>query len=108
MTIRTNYCGRLSVADIGKTVTVCGWVSKRREHGEFLAFVDLRDRTGIIQCVVDHAHDIRSEYVLAITGVVRERPAATVNKELPTGSTEIGDATVEVLSTAEPPPFQLS
>jgi len=108
MTIRTNYCGRLSVADIGETVTVCGWVSKRREHGEFLAFVDLRDRTGIIQCVVDHAHDIRSEYVLAITGVVRERPVETVNKELPTGSIEIGDATVEVLSKAEPPPFQVS
>jgi len=108
MTIRTNYCGRLSVEDIGKTVTVCGWVSKRREHGEFLAFVDLRDRTGLIQCVVDHAHDIRSEYVLAITGVVRERPAETINNELPTGSIEIGDATVEVLSKAEPPPFQVS
>ena len=108
MTIRTDYCGRLSVDDIGKTVTVCGWVSKRREHGEFLAFVDLRDRTGLIQCVVDHAHDIRSEYVLAITGVVRERPAETINNELPTGSIEIGDATVEVLSKAEPPPFQVS
>ena len=108
MTIRTNYCGRLSVEDIGKTVTVCGWVSKRREHGEFLAFVDLRDRTGLIQCVVDHAHDIRSEYVLAITGVVKERPTETINNELPTGSIEIGDATVEVLSKAEPPPFQVS
>jgi len=108
MTIRTDYCGRLSVDDIGKTVTVCGWVSKRREHGEFLAFVDLRDRTGMIQCVVDHAHDIRSEYVLAITGTVRERPAETVNEELSTGSIEIGDATVEVLSQAEPPPFQIS
>ena len=72
MTKRTDYCGRLSSDDIGRTVTVCGWVSKRREHGEFLAFVDLRDRTGIVQCVVDHAHDIRSEYVLAVTGTVRE------------------------------------
>ena len=108
MTIRTDYCGRLSVDDIGRVVTVCGWVSKRREHGEFLAFVDLRDRTGMIQCVVDHAHDIRSEYVLAITGTVRERPPETVNEELPTGSIEIGDATVEVLSQAEPPPFQIS
>ena len=59
MTKRTDYCGRLSSDDIGRTVTVCGWVSKRREHGEFLAFVDLSDRTGIVQCVVDHAHDIR-------------------------------------------------
>ena len=108
MTIRTSYCGRLTVDDIGKSVTVCGWVSKRREHGEFLAFVDLRDRTGIIQCVIDHAHDIRSEYVLAITGVVRERPPETINDELPTGSIEIGDATVEILSEAEPTPFQIS
>ena len=108
MTIRTSYCGRLTVDDIGKSVTVCGWVSKRREHGEFLAFVDLRDRTGIIQCVIDHAHDIRSEYVLAITGVVRERPPETINDELPTGSIEKGDATVEILSEAEPTPFQIS
>ena len=108
MTNRTDYCGRLSIDDIGRTVTVCGWVSKRREHGEFLAFVDLRDRTGVIQCVVDHAHDIRSEYVLAITGTVRERPPETINEELTTGSIEIGEATVEVLSKAEPPPFQIT
>ncbi|MCS5688949.1 MAG: aspartate--tRNA ligase [Actinomycetota bacterium] len=106
--MRTDYCGRLSVDDIGRTVTVCGWVSKRREHGEFLAFVDLRDRTGIIQCVVDHAHDIRSEYVLAVTGTIRERPPETINHELPTGAIEIGEATVEILSEAEPTPFQLS
>ncbi|MBM36862.1 MAG: aspartate--tRNA ligase [Actinomycetota bacterium] len=108
MTKRTDYCGRLSSDDIGRTVTVCGWVSKRREHGEFLAFVDLRDRTGIVQCVVDHAHDIRSEYVLAVTGTVRERPPETANNDLPTGSIEIGEATVEILSHAEPPPFQIS
>ena len=107
MTMRTDYCGRLSVDDVGRTVTVCGWVSKRREHGEFLAFVDLRDRTGIVQCVVDHAHDIRSEYVLAVTGTVRERPPETLNEELPTGAIEIGEATVEVLSQADPIPFQL-
>lgn len=108
MAMRTDYCGRLSSDDIGRTVTVCGWVSKRREHGEHLAFVDLRDRTGIIQCVVDHAHDIRSEYVLAVTGTVRERPPETVNDELATGAIEIGEATVEILSQADPTPFQLS
>jgi aspartyl-tRNA synthetase len=108
MAMRTDYCGRLSSDDIGRTVTVCGWVSKRREHGEHLAFVDLRDRTGIVQCVVDHAHDIRSEYVLAVTGTVRERPPETVNDELATGAIEIGEATVEVLSQADPTPFQLS
>ncbi|MXY01975.1 MAG: aspartate--tRNA ligase [Acidimicrobiales bacterium] len=105
--MRTDYCGRLSRADIGRDVTVCGWVSRRREHGEHLAFVDLRDRTGIVQCVVDHAHDLRSEYVLAVTGTVRERPLDTANPDLATGEIEIGDATVEVLSRSEPPPFQI-
>ncbi len=105
--VRTDYCGRLSRADIGRDVTVCGWVSRRREHGEHLAFVDLRDRTGIVQCVVDHAHDLRSEYVLAVTGTVRERPEDTANPDLATGEIEIGDATVEVLSRSEPPPFQI-
>ena len=105
--MRTDYCGRLSRADIGRPVTVCGWVSRRREHGEHLAFVDLRDRTGIVQCVVDHAHDLRSEYVLAISGTVRERPEDTANPDLATGEIEIRDATVEVLSRSEPPPFQI-
>ena len=105
--MRTDYCGRLSRADIGREVTVCGWVSRRREHGEHLAFVDLRDRTGIVQCVVDHAHDLRPEYVLAVTGTVRERPPDTANPDLATGEIEIGDATVEVLSRSEPPPFQI-
>ena len=105
--MRTDYCGRLSRADIGREVTVCGWVSRRREHGEHLAFVDLRDRTGIVQCVVDHAHDLRSEYVLSVTGTVRERPEDTANADLATGEIEIGDASVEVLSRSEPPPFQI-
>ena len=61
--------------------SVCGWVARRREHGEHLAFVDLRDHTGIIQCVVDNAVDVRSEYVVRITGVVRRRPEGTVNAE---------------------------
>ncbi|MBV29152.1 MAG: aspartate--tRNA ligase [Actinobacteria bacterium] len=105
--MRTDYCGRLSSDDIGRTVTVCGWVAKRREHGEFLAFVDLRDRTGLIQCVVDHAHEIRSEYVLAVTGVVRPRPDDTINADLATGEIEIGDASVEILSQSDPVPFQI-
>ncbi|MDG2262174.1 MAG: OB-fold nucleic acid binding domain-containing protein, partial [Actinomycetota bacterium] len=85
MTSRTDYCGRLTTADIGRTVTVTGWVARRREHGEHLAFVDLRDRTGLLQCVVDGAADLRNEYVLAITGVVRARPEGTVNDQLVTG-----------------------
>ena len=103
--MRTDYCGRLRRDDVGREVTVCGWVARRREHGEHLAFIDLRDRTGIVQCVVDHAHDLRAEYVLSITGTVCERPSDTANPELDTGEIEIRVATVEVLSRSEPPPF---
>jgi aspartyl-tRNA synthetase len=106
--MRTDYCGTLTAADAGRQVTVCGWVASRREHGEHLAFVDLRDHTGVVQCVVDHAHDLRSEYVLRVTGTVRPRPAGTVNPNLPTGEVEIADAEVEILSAAEPPPFPVT
>ena len=106
--LRSDYCGALTEADEGRLVTVCGWVASRREHGEHLAFVDLRDHTGLVQCVVDHAHDLRSEYVLRITGSVRRRPAGTANPNLPTGQVEIGDCEVEVLSVAEPPPFPVT
>jgi aspartyl-tRNA synthetase len=106
--MRTDYCGSLRAADEGRQVTVCGWVARRREHGEHLAFVDLRDHTGVVQCVVDHAHDLRSEYVLKVTGTVRRRPEGTVNDTLPTGEVELGDCEVEILSTAEPPPFPIT
>ena len=106
--MRTDYCGALRADDAGREVTVCGWVARRREHGEHLAFVDLRDHSGVIQCVVDHAHDLRSEYVLRVTGTVRPRPEGTVNDNIPTGDVELGDCTVEVLSAAEPPPFPIS
>ncbi|MGY6502315.1 MAG: aspartate--tRNA ligase [Acidimicrobiales bacterium] len=98
-------CGTLSAADVGRTVALCGWVARRREHGEHLAFVDLRDRTGIVQCVVDGAADLRSEFVVRITGTVRHRPEGTTNANLATGEIEVGDCEVEVLSAAEPPPF---
>ncbi len=105
--MRTNWCGELRAEHIGQQVALCGWVARRREHGEHLAFVDLRDRTGLIQCVVDGAHDLRSEYVLRITGTVRARPEGTVNPQLATGEVEIGDCTVEILNVAEPPPFPI-
>ncbi len=105
--LRSHQCGELGTDQVGQTVTVCGWVARRREHGEHLAFVDLRDHTGIVQCVVDGAHDLRSEFVLRITGTVRPRPEGTVNPNLATGEVEIGDCEVEVLSVAEPPPFPL-
>ena len=105
--MRTDHCGTLRPSDIDRQVSVCGWVARRREHGEHLAFIDVRDHTGIIQCVVDGAHDLRSEYVVRVTGMVRRRPEGTTNPNIPTGEVEIGDCVVEILNTAEPPPFQL-
>ncbi|MBV8982184.1 MAG: aspartate--tRNA ligase [Acidimicrobiia bacterium] len=108
MTLRTDCCGELSAADVGRTVSVCGWVASRREHSEQLAFVDLRDHTGVVQCVVDHAHDLRSEYVLRITGTVNQRPAGMENPAISTGEIELKDCDVEVLNTAQPPPFPVT
>jgi aspartyl-tRNA synthetase len=105
--MRTHLCGELRPTDIGATVSLCGWVARRREHGEHLAFVDLRDHSGIVQCVVDNAVDVRSEYVVRISGSVRMRPEGTANPNLPTGEVEVGDCTVEVLREAEPPPFPI-
>jgi aspartyl-tRNA synthetase len=105
--MRTHLCGELRPAHAGEQVSLCGWVGRRREHGEHLAFIDLRDHTGVVQCVVDGAADLRSEYVVRITGTVRPRPEGTVNDGLATGEVEVGDCAVEVLSAAEPPPFPI-
>jgi aspartyl-tRNA synthetase len=105
--MRTDRCGTLRPDDIGRQVAVCGWVARRREHGEHLAFVDLRDHTGVVQCVVDGSVDVRSEYVVRIVGTVRARPEGTDNANLATGHIELGECQVEVLNVAEPPPFQL-
>ena len=106
--MRTDRCGDLRPSDAGREVALCGWVGRRREHGEHLAFVDLRDASGVVQCVVDGASDLRSEYVVRVVGTVRVRPEGTANPELPTGEVEVGDCAVEVLNRAEPPPFPLS
>ena len=105
--MRTDLCGRLGTEDAGRTVAVCGWVDRRREHSEHLAFVDLRDHSGVLQCVVDGARELRSEYVVRITGTVRLRPEGTANPALGTGEVELHDCEVELLSRAEPPPFPL-
>jgi len=105
--MRTHLCGELRSENVGQTVSVCGWVGRRREHGEHLAFVDLRDHSGIVQCVINEDVDVRSEYVLRITGLVRERPEGTVNDKLPTGRVELGECEVEVLRKADPPPFPI-
>ncbi|MGP8065991.1 MAG: aspartate--tRNA ligase, partial [Acidimicrobiales bacterium] len=105
--MRTHYCGALREADIGAKVAVCGWVARRREHGEHLAFLDVRDHTGVVQCVVERAHAIRPEYVVRVTGTVRRRPEGTANPALSTGEVELGDCMVETLATCEPLPFSL-
>jgi aspartyl-tRNA synthetase len=105
--LRDLLCGSVTTTMIGETLSVCGWVAKRREHGEHLAFLDIRDRSGILQAVVDGSVDVRSEYVVRVTGTVSHRPEGTVNDRLATGEVELTDCTVEILAAAEPPPFQL-
>jgi aspartyl-tRNA synthetase len=106
--LRTAWAGALRAADAGRRVTVCGWVAARRDHGEHLVFVDVRDRTGLVQCVIDGGPTLRVEYVVAVEGTVRRRPAGTENPTLPSGEVELADCRVEVLAEAEPPPFPLS
>lgn len=113
---RSNYCAEVSEKEIGKTLTVMGWAAKRRDFGG-LIFVDLRDRTGILQVVFDassigaedfaKAEGIRSEYVLAIEGKLRARSAETVNPKLATGTVELLAKKLKVLSDAETPPFAI-
>ncbi len=106
--MRTDRCGDLRAADAGRSVAVCGWVARRREHGEHLAFLDVRDHTGVVQCVVNSAVDVRNEFVVRVTGTVRARPEGTANAELGTGAVEVGDCEIEVLNPAEPPPFPVT
>ncbi|MGZ6993464.1 MAG: amino acid--tRNA ligase-related protein, partial [Ilumatobacteraceae bacterium] len=106
--MRTHQCGELRPEHVGQTVSLCGWVATRREHGEKLAFIDLRDHTGVTQCVVDNSVDVRPEYVLRVTGVVAARPADSTNDRLPTGGIELQDCHVEILNVAEAPPFPIN
>jgi aspartyl-tRNA synthetase len=107
--IRTHEAGSLRASDAGRTVTLAGWVATRRDHGG-VTFIDLRDRTGICQVVMresDVAHELRNEWVLAVTGEVRPRDERNVNPNLPTGEVEVVATSVEVLNEAAPLPFQL-
>jgi aspartyl-tRNA synthetase len=103
--LRSHWCGELRPSHVGETVSLCGWVARRREHGEHLAFLDLRDREGVVQCVIDGSVDLRNEWVVRVTGTVRTRPEGTANPALATGEVEVGDCQVEVLNPAEPSPF---
>lgn len=112
--MRSHYCGDLNTSHLGQEVELCGWVHRRRDHGGVI-FLDLRDRNGLAQVVVDpdteeafaRADRARNEYVLKISGLVRQRPEGTVNPNMPTGEIEVLARQVEVLNTAETPPFQL-
>ena len=114
MSMRTHYCGEVNESLVGSTVSVAGWVHRRRDHGGVI-FVDLRDREGLLQVVFDpdaasvfaEAERVRGEWVLKVTGTVRPRPAGTVNKNLASGQVELLAQGVEVLNRSEPIPFQL-
>ena len=112
--MRTHLCGELDRSSIGADVRLCGWVQRRRDHGGVI-FVDLRDRTGRVQIVLDPdrpeqfqvAESLRNEYVLSIAGRVRLRPEGTENPDMPTGEVEVLGHEIEVLNPSEPLPFQL-
>ena len=112
--MRTHYCGQVTAADIGNTVELCGWSHRRRDHGGVI-FIDLRDREGLVQVVIDPdtpdafkaAEEVRSEFVLKITGKVRARPAGTENTNQTTGMIEVLAKEVEILNASATPPFQI-
>ncbi len=112
--MRSHYCGEINASNIDAEVEVCGWVHRRRDHGGVI-FLDLRDRTGIVQVVYDPdtedsfatADRVRNEYVLRAVGRVRARPEGTVNPDMATGEIEILGKDLEILNVAQTPPFQL-
>lgn len=112
--MRTDYCGAINTRHLGRTITLCGWVHRRRDHGGVI-FIDLRDREGIVQVVCDPdnaaafsvAEKIRNEFVLGITGTVRHRPEGTVNHGIPSGEIEVVVNTIEILNPSLTPPFQM-
>ena len=112
--MRTHYCGEVTEKFIGETVEICGWVNRRRDHGGVI-FIDLRDRSGLVQVVYDPdiedvfnmAEQVRNEFVLKITGLVRARPEGTTNDQLSSGQIEILGKQLEILNKADTPPFQI-
>ena len=112
--MRTNYCGLIDQSYLGQTVTLCGWVHRRRDHGGVI-FIDLRDREGLVQVVIDPdtpdtfatADRVRNEYVVKIEGKVRERPQGTTNANLKSGEIEVLAKGIEILNASLTPPFQM-
>ena len=114
MAMRTHYCGLVTEAQLGQTVQLCGWVNRRRDHGGVI-FIDLRDREGYVQVVCDPdraemfktAEDVRNEFCVQVTGVVRARPEGTTNDKLKSGQIEVLCHELKVLNASVTPPFQL-
>ena len=115
MSMRSHYCGQVTEAQMGETVSLCGWVNRRRDHGQ-LIFVDLRDREGLVQVVCDpdllkdqfkRAEDLRNEFCIQVKGVVKARTAETINDKIKSGKIEVFAAELEVLNASVTPPFQL-
>jgi len=112
--MRSHYCGQINESHIDDTVTLCGWVHRRRDHGGVI-FIDLRDREGISQVVFDPdtaeafalAESVRNEFVLKVVGRVRKRPEGTENPDMPTGMVEVLGKELEIFNRAETPPFML-
>ena len=112
--MRTNYCGLIGTQYLNQTVTLFGWVHRRRDHGGVI-FIDMRDREGLVQIVCDpdnvlafqSAEKIRNEYVLKITGLVRHRPEGTINTSLISGEIEVLTKSIEILNTSLTPPFMM-
>ncbi|RYF80700.1 MAG: aspartate--tRNA ligase, partial [Comamonadaceae bacterium] len=115
MAMRSHFCGLVTEAQLGETVSLCGWVNRRRDHGQ-LIFVDLRDREGIVQIVCDpdllneqfkRAEDLRNEFCIQVQGVVKARTAETLNEKIGSGKIEVFAQTLTVLNPSVTPPFLL-
>ena len=112
--MRTHYCGELTEALVDHEIALCGWVHHRRDHGGVI-FIDLRDREGVAQVVVDPgtpaafalAARVRGEYVLRVRGRLRRRPEGTINPDMPTGAVELLAFELDILNDARTPPFQV-
>ncbi|MCX5702476.1 MAG: OB-fold nucleic acid binding domain-containing protein, partial [Candidatus Omnitrophica bacterium] len=114
--LRTHTCGQLNVNDVGSEVTLCGWVASRRDHGK-LIFIDIRDRYGLTQVTFiqkdsphtyKKAEELRSEFVIKVTGKVFKRPAGNVNPKIATGEIEVLALDLEILNESLIPPFEIT
>ena len=113
--VRDKGCGEIRESDKGQNLTLCGWVFRRRDHGG-LIFIDLRDRSGVLQAVFSPdvsadahklAHDLRSEFVISVSGEIRQRPEGTENPGMPTGAMEMYVNSLEILNESSPLPFTI-